>query len=187
MKERSIQQKITSRILLIGGITFLLSLALSCILFLRPLKQDAVSTAEQINQEAVQQMDTLLDFVGDYTENLDLSVAQNSAIMQYFTAPNLQAQNIASLHLNNLISYEGLIRSVIVETDSGPILNSLNKLTDADFALLETDWYRTLSKADFGRGISQVYEVTFNGSTYYTAAYLRNFTITITASPIWCF
>lgn len=175
MKDRSIRKKITARILLIGAVMFLLTTALSYVVFVPPMRRDAVETARQVNTEIVQQMDSILGFVEDYTENLDLSVVQNQSIMQYFRNPSTRNQNVASLHLNNLISYEGLVRSVIIDTDIGPNLDSLNKLTAADYAILETDWYRTLSETTFGRGISPVYQVERNGNTYATAAYVKNF------------
>ena len=162
MKERSIRKKITAQILIIGADMFPLTTALSYVVFVPPMRRDVVETARQVNAEIVQQMDSILGFVEDYTENLDLSVVQNQSIMQYFRNPSTQNQNVAALHLNNLISYEGLVRSVIIDTDIGPNLDSLNKLTAADYAILETDWYKALSKTTFGRGISPVYQVDRN-------------------------
>lgn len=180
MQHHSIKQKITRRILVINLVTFLLTLTLSYVMLVPPLRQDAVETVEQINTEIVQQIDTLVNFVEDYTENLDLSVQQNTIIRQHFDQPNPEQQdpqqlNLAALQLNNLISYEGLVRCVVIETDLGNSLNSLNKFTDEDFEVLRTEWYQNLSEVLFARGVSPVYQVKINGSIYYTAAYVKNF------------
>jgi sensor histidine kinase YesM len=169
------KQKIVGRVLLISMVTFLLSLVLSYYIFVPSLKKKAITNAEQTNAEILQQIDTLNSFVKDYTENLVLAVEKNPEILNYFSEPTERNRQIASLNLNNLTSNEGVARCVIISNDIVPELDSLNKITEADYAVLQSAWYEKLHKAEFGRGFSSVYQVELNRTTYDTAAYMKNF------------
>lgn len=173
--EKSIKEKISRSIILVGVVMFFVSIGFSYFLFIPKMEQEAIDNADNTNMEVVQQINTLVTFVQDYTENLALSVAQNQEILRYFTSPEEQNQNIASLHLNNLISYEGAVRCVMISDGEVPVLDSLNKIADEDRELLQSDWYEQLKNTKFGRGISGVYEVVINNASHYTAAYLKNF------------
>ena len=175
MKIRSIKKKITLRIVLIGVATFLLSLFVSYFAIIPFLRNNAIDKAEKANTEIIQQFDILLSYVEDYTENLVLSVENTPKIMHYFTQPTGQNNNISSLNLNNLVSYEGVVRCVIIENDEGVLLDSLNNITDADYQVIYSEWYQSLHNAEYGRGFSGVYQTERNNRTYYSAAYLKNF------------
>ena len=108
--KKSIREKISGRIIIVGVMMFFASVALSYGLFIPKMEQDAVNGAGDTNAEVIKTIDRQIAFVQDYTENLALSVAQNQEILRYFEIPSTQAKNVASLHLNNLISYEGTVR-----------------------------------------------------------------------------
>ena len=173
--EKSIKEKISGRIILVGAVMFLVSAVCSYILFIPKMEQTAIDNAENTNMEIVQQIDTLVSFVQDYTENLALSVAQNQEILRYFSAPEEQNRNIAALHLNNLISYEGAVRCVMISDGAVPALDSLNKIEEADREILKSEWYSRLKDTKYGRGVSGVYQVELNNAMHYTAAYMKNF------------
>lgn len=173
--EKSIREEISHRIVAVGVMMFFLSIGFSFLLFVPRMEKEAIDNADKTNKEIAQQIDTLFTFVQDYTENLDLSVAQNQEILRYFVAPGEQNRNIASLHLNNLISYEGAVRCVLITDGESPVLDSLNKIAEKDRELLKSQWYGRLKDTSFGRGISGVYEVEINNSKHDTAAYLKNF------------
>lgn len=175
MKKTSIMRKITLRIMLIGLATFVLSLLLSYVLIVPGLRKNAIQTAEKANAEIIQQLDNLYAYVEDYTENLSLSVAQNAKIQEYFALPGTQRQYRAALNLNNLVSHEGVVRCVMIENEDGVRLDSINSITDQDYALLDTDWYRTLHAADYGRSVSCVYPIRWNNRDFLTTAYSKNF------------
>lgn len=173
--KNTIREKISKRIIFIGAVMVVLSFAFFYILFVPKMEEDAVERAENTNMEIVQQIDTLISFVQDYTENLALSVAQNQEILRCFSQPEEQDKNVAALHLNNLISYEGKIRCVMIDDGIVPVLDSLNEVTDEDRQLLESEWYKKVSEADYGRSVSQVYTVEINNAQRLTAAYAKNF------------
>lgn len=173
--EKSIRDKISSRILLIGISMFLISLVLLYVLFVPGMRKNAIDRVENANKEVIQQIDSQMSFVQDYTENLALSVAQNPEILRYFSMPGEQNRNRASLLLNSLISYEGVVRCVMISTGDVTPLDSMNEVTEEDWKVLDSDWYHRLKDTAFGRGISKVYQVETNSGMRYTAAYLKNF------------
>ena len=173
--KKSIREKISGRIIIVGVMMFFASVALSYGLFIPKMEQDAVNGAGDTNAEVIKTIDRQIAFVQDYTENLALSVAQNQEILRYFEIPSTQAKNVASLHLNNLISYEGTVRCVLIADESGVMLDSLNKVEKEDRELVKSKWYKKLRSTTYGRGVSEVYQVDINNTSHYTAAYLKNF------------
>lgn len=171
----SIREKISGRIIMVGVMMFFASIALSYGLFIPKMEQDAVNGAGDTNSEVIKTIDRQIAFVQDYTENLALSVAQNQEILRYFEIPSTQSKNVASLHLNNLISYEGTVRCVFIADEDGILLDSLNKVETEDRELVKSEWYEKLRGTTYGRGVSEVYQVEINNASHYTAAYLKNF------------
>ena len=114
-------------------------------------------------------------FVEDYTENLALSVAQNEGIQLYFQEPTEMNRSIAMLSLNNLTSYEGVVRAVFLEANGVPLLDSLNNIQQEDYQLLGSEWYTDVEHTRFNRTLSPVYEVNIRNTIYYSMAYARNF------------
>lgn len=175
MKKTSIMRKITLRIVLIGLVAFVLSLVFSYLLIVPNLREEAIGTAELANAEIIQRLDSLYSYVEDYTENLSLSVEQNQTIQAYFSNPTLQNQNGAALNLNNLVSHTGVVRCVMIESESGTRVGSINRVTEADYALLKGEWYRAVQSANYARSISPVYQIEWNNRYFSTTAYAKNF------------
>lgn len=173
--EKSIREKISGRIIFVGVLMFFMSIGLSYGLFIPKMEQDAVNGAGDTNAEVIKTIDRQIAFVQDYTENLALSVAQNQEILRYFEIPSTQEKNVAALHLNNLISYEGTVRCVFIADENGVMLDSLNKVEKEDRELVKSKWYERLRSTTYGRGVSEVYQVDINNTSHYTAAYLKNF------------
>lgn len=175
MKRKSIRKQITKRIVQVGICTFFISLVISAVAWIPSLQDRAVKMAENGNEEIVRRMENTLTFLENYTENLALSVAQNAGIQSYFSNPTTTSKNIAMLSLNNLTSYEGMVRAVFIEVNGIPLLDSLSRICDEDYAMLSSEWYLRIHEAEFGRRLSPIYEVTLNHVRYYTVAYARNF------------
>lgn len=81
--KKSIREKISGRIIIVGVMMFFASVALSYGLFIPKMEQDAVNGAGDTNAEVIKTIDRQIAFVQDYTENLALSVAQNQEILRY--------------------------------------------------------------------------------------------------------
>ena len=175
MKRRTIQGKIRKRILLLGIVSFLVSLLISGLFWLPSMRERALSTVKVSNNEIIKRLDSSITFVENYTENLALSVQQNENIQRYFNDPTESNLNIAMLTLNNLTSYEGIVRAVFLEVNDHPLLDTMSRICDEDYALLDSQWYRDIRNSEFCRRLSAVYTVNINHVDYTTVAYARNF------------
>lgn len=172
---RTIQGKLRRRIVLVGLISFFVSLLISLLVWMPSMRARALKAAENGNEEIISRMDSTVDFVDSFTENLALSVQQNVDIMRYFSDPTESNRNIAMLSLSNLTSYEGIVRAVFLEMNGLPLLDSLIRACPEDYTLLQSQWYRDIRDSEFGRRLSGVYNVSINNNDYSTFAYARNF------------
>ena len=173
-RRKGIQSKLRRRIVLVGLISFFVSLLISLLVWMPSMRARALKT-ENGNEEIISRMDSTVDFVDSFTENLALSVQQNADIMRYFSDPTESNRNIAMLSLSNLTSYEGIVRAVFLEMNGLPLLDSLIRACPEDYTLLQSQWYRDIRDSEFGRRLSGVYNVSINNNDYSTFAYARNF------------
>lgn len=174
-RRKGIQSKLRRRIVLMGLISFFVSLLISLLVWMPSMRARALKAAENGNEEIISRMDSTVDFVDSFTENLALSVQQNADIMRYFSDPTESNRNIAMLSLSNLTSYEGIVRAVFLEMNGLPLLDSLIRACPEDYTLLQSQWYRDIRDSEFGRRLSGVYNVSINNNDYSTFAYARNF------------
>lgn len=174
-RRKGIQSKLRRRIVLVGLISFFVSLLISLLVWMPSMRARALKAAENGNEEIISRMDSTVDFVDSFTENLALSVQQNADIMRYFSDPTESNRNIAMLSLSNLTSYEGIVRAVFLEMNGLPLLDSLIRACPEDYTLLQSQWYRDIRDSEFGRRLSGVYNVSINNNDYSTFAYARNF------------
>ena len=174
-RSRSIQGKLRRRIVLVGLASFFVATLLSNLVCVPMLRSRALKTAKNGNEEITSRIDSMLEFIDNYSENLALSVQQNTAIQRYFAEPTASNQNIAMLSLSNLTSYEGIVRAVFLEMNDRPLLDSLSRICEADYELLHAQWYRDIRDSEFCRRLSGVYNVSINNIDYPTVAYARNF------------
>lgn len=174
-RRKGIQNKLRRRIVLVGLISFFVSLLISLLVWMPSMRARALKAAENGNEEIISRMDSTVDFVDSFTENLALSVQQNADIMRYFSDPTESNRNIAMLSLSNLTSYEGIVRAVFLEMNGLPLLDSLIRACPEDYTLLQSQWYRDIRDSEFGRRLSGVYNVSINNNDYSTFAYARNF------------
>ena len=174
-RSRSIQGKLRRRIVLVGLASFFVATLLSNLVWVPMLRSRALKTAKNGNEEITSRIDSMLEFIDNYSENLALSVQQNTAIQRYFAEPTASNQNIAMLSLSNLTSYEGIVRAVFLEMNDRPLLDSLSRICEADYELLHAQWYRDIRDSEFCRRLSGVYNVSINNIDYPTVAYARNF------------
>lgn len=172
---RSIQGKLRRRIVLVGLASFFVATLLSNLVWVPMLRSRALKTAKNGNEEITSRIDSTLEFIDNYSENLALSVQQNTAIQRYFAEPTASNQNIAMLSLSNLTSYEGIVRAVFLEMNDRPLLDSLSRICEADYELLHSQWYQDIRDSEFCRRLSRVYTVSINHVDYPTVAYARNF------------
>ncbi len=175
IKFRSINREMTTRIIIISVITFMISIVLSLVIFVPFLTQNAIENSIKANDEVIEQLEKTMLFVESTTENLAVAVSESVEIQNYFANPSEQNENKATLMLNNLISREGVVRSVVIIPLNSPMLDSMNKLTDEDYFQLDTQWFKELQKNEFASGISPVYTARIGNTDHTTVAYVKNF------------
>ncbi len=175
MKIKSLKKQVFTRISLIGVVMLVLATMLVTTTYVPRELESAINMAERSGEEIVKRMENIMSLTENYTENLALSVSQNADIQRYFEEPTDVNQNISILALNNLTSYEGVVRAVAMEVGEVPLLDSLSRVCEEDEQLLNSDWYHNIKKNQFNRTISNVYKVAINGVEYYTIAYVRSF------------
>ena len=175
MHGRSIMKQVRGRILRIGILTFVVAILLSFIVLFPVLREKAVVNAENANEEIIWQLNTELSFMEKYTDMMALSVAQNRVIQEYFRDPTVQNKNRASLALNNLVSNNGIIRSAYMESNDLLLLDSLNRITEEDVGLLESEWYEKQRSKTFNSGWSPVYMTKIKSVDHYVFAYTKNY------------
>ncbi len=175
MKHKSLKKQVFARFALIGVLMLVLATTVATAVFAPRELQATITDSENNNREIIKQLENLLKMTDSYIENLALSVSHNAEIQNYFDHPDSVTQNIATLALNNLTSYEGVVRAVAMEISDVPSLDSLNRICGEDRELLESDWYRGIEKDRFNRTVSPVYQVQINSVNYYTVAYVRTF------------
>ena len=79
-RRKGIQSKLRRRIVLVGLISFFVSLLISLLVWMPSMRARALKAAENGNEEIISRMDSTVDFVDSFTENLALSVQQNAEI-----------------------------------------------------------------------------------------------------------
>ena len=169
-----IGRKIFFRIIIIGSLTFVITLILSYFTLLPPLKERAITTAQNGNSQIIQQTDYLLSYIQDYEKTIASSPEFNSSLMRYYNNPTNQNYQLVCLSLNNIASLRINVRCIIVETQDGKKFDSISQIDQSDFDLLESNWYEPIRINENAGGFSSIYQVNLNGNQIYTAAYSKN-------------
>lgn len=173
-----IRKKIVSRIVIIGGSTFIIILILAYLMLLPPLKEQAMDNAYNASSQIIWQTDFLLSSIRAYAEDIISSTELKRAFSSYKDNPTSnQTYQIVCLSLNKLASLRPyLIRNIIIESYGGKVFTSIVQVEDSDLDLLESTWYKNLRPIDYASGFSSVDIIPrSNQEDIYTAAYCKNF------------
>lgn len=175
MKRKSFRHQLLNSILRSGILSFSIAILLSFMVFYPILRNNAIKEAENTNTAVLQQLENTLSFAESYMENIAVAVEQNSNIKNYFQDPTTKNKTAASVTLNNLSSYMGMIRGIVVSSGDSPIIDSMANFTEEDYALFETEFFQRMQNASFSRSYSPVYQTSVAYNDYCTVAYARNF------------
>ncbi len=175
MRKKSFQSQLSMSILRSGILSFSIAILLSFLVFYPILRNRAMKEAENTNTAVLQQLENTLSIAESYMETIAVAVEQNSNIKNYFQDTTMKNKTAASVTLNNLSSYMGMIRGIVVSSEDAPIIDSMANFTKEDYRLLETEFFGRMKNASFGRAFSQVYQISVAYNNYYTVAYARNF------------
>lgn len=175
MKKKSFRWQLLFSILKSGVIAFAIAIAVSLLVFFPFLRNNAIKSAENVNTTVLQHIENTLSFAEGYTENIAAAVEQNSDIRKYLANPTDTNKTRASVTLNNLSSYMGMVRGIALASPNVPIIDSMTNFTEADYELFEMEFFQKMQTGTFSRSYSQVYLAAVGNKEYVSVAYARNF------------
>ena len=93
---------------------------------------------------------------------------QNNDIQTYLRNPDTKNKTRASVRLNNLTSYMGMIRGIAIIGQNAPAIDSLTNIVQEDLNVLDSENFSNMMSTGFGRSYSPVYQVTVGSNSYCT-------------------
>ena len=158
-----------------GIIAFVISAGISFSLLFPGFKKKEVQMSENTTESLLQLLDNTFSLVEDYMGNVAATIEQNYDVQMYLRHPNTKNKTKASVRLNNLASYMGMIRGIALVGENVPLIDSMTNIVQEDLAVVESNNFEEMQKNGFGRLYSPVYYVTVGSNTYSTVAYARNY------------
>lgn len=172
-RSSKIVRKIIKTILVLEIISLIITVFLSYFILWPRLKNSAISKASATNAEIANQINTAVTTMADLSGFIQNSSQLHQALDDYHHHPNDQYYNRVCLVINNLTSSISSIRGVILDEGNGTAYTSIINLSDRDFVLLETPWYKNLQRSAYSKGYSSIYSVR-QQTEFYTMAYVSN-------------
>lgn len=162
--------------ILTGGlISFIIAIGISFGFFFPVFKENEVQISENTTASLLQHVENTLSLVENYMENVAATVEQNNDIQTYLRNPDTKNKTRASVRLNNLTSYMGMIRGTAIIGQNAPAIDSLTNIVQEDLNVLDSENFSNMMSTGFGRSYSPVYQVTVGSNSYCTVAYARNY------------
>ena len=162
--------------ILTGGlISFIIAIGISFGFFFPVFKENEVQISENTTASLLQHVENTLSLVENYMENVAATVEQNNDIQTYLRNPDTKNKTRASVRLNNLTSYMGMIRGIAIIGQNAPAIDSMTNIVQEDLNVLDSENFSNMMSTGFGRSYSPVYQVTVGSNSYCTVAYARNY------------
>lgn len=162
--------------ILTGGIVaFIVAIGISFGFFYPTFKEREVKISENTTVSLLQHMENTLSLVENYMENVAATVEQNNDIQSYLENPDAKNNTRASVRLNNLTSYMGMIRGIAIAGQNAPAIDSMTNIGDEDREIIASDDFQQMISTGFSRSYSPVYKAQIGSNSYYTVAYARNY------------
>lgn len=158
-----------------GIIAFVISAGISFSFLFPGFKKKEVQMSENTTESLLQLLENTFSLVEDYMGNAAATVEQNYDVQMYLRYPDTKNKTKASVRLNNLASYMGMIRGIALVGENAPVIDSMTNIVQEDLAVVESDNFEEMRKNGFGRLYSPVYYATVGSNTYCTVAYARNY------------
>lgn len=158
-----------------GIIAFVISAGISFSLLFPGFKKKEVQMSENTTESLLQLLDNTFSLVEDYMGNVAATIEQNYDVQMYLRHSNTKNKTKASVRLNNLASYMGMIRGIALVGENAPLIDSMTNIVQEDLAVVESNNFEEMQKNGFGRLYSPVYYATVGSNTYCTVAYARNY------------
>ena len=72
-------------------------------------------------------------------ENVAATVEQNNDVQTYLRNPDTKNKTRASVRLNNLTSYMGMIRGIAIIGQNAPAIDSMTNIVQEDLNVLDSE------------------------------------------------
>lgn len=162
--------------ILTGGlVAFIVATGISFGFFYPTFKECEVKISENTTASLLQHMENTLSLVENYMENVAATVEQNNDIQNYLKNPDAKNSTSASVRLNNLTSYMGMIRGIAIAGQNAPTIDSMTNIGAEDYKIIESDEFQEMTETGFSRSYSSVYQTKIGSKSYFTVAYARNY------------
>ena len=162
--------------ILTGGlVAFIVATGISFGFFYPTFKEREVKISENTTASLLQHMENTLSLVENYMENVAATVEQNNDIQNYLKNPDAKNSTSASVRLNNLTSYMGMIRGIAIAGQNAPTIDSMTNIGAEDYKIIESDEFQKMTETGFSRSYSSVYQTKIGSKSYFTVAYARNY------------
>ena len=162
--------------ILTGGlVAFIVATGISFGFFYPTFKEREVKISENTTASLLQHMENTLSLVENYMENVAATVEQNNDIQNYLKNPDAKNSTNASVRLNNLTSYMGMIRGIAIAGQNAPTIDSMTNIGAEDYKIIESDEFQKMTETGFSRSYSSVYQTKIGSKSYFTVAYARNY------------
>ena len=162
--------------ILTGGlVAFIVATGISFGFFYPTFKEREVKISENTTASLLQHMENTLSLVENYMENVAATVEQNNDIQNYLKNPDAKNSTSASVRLNNLTSYMGMIRGIAIAGQNAPTIDSMTNIGAEDYEIIESDEFQKMTETGFSRSYSSVYQTKIGSKSYFTVAYARNY------------
>ena len=106
--------------------------------------------SENTTASLLQHVENTLSLVENYMENVAATVEQNNDIQTYLRNPDTKNKTRASVRLNNLTSYMGMIRGIAIIGQNAPAIDSMTNIVGrsecagfGEFSNMTEHWFQS--------------------------------------------
>ncbi len=170
-------RQLAFRVIIIGLAVILLITAVALYVLRPPLRNNAVETAEIVSDQIMMMADQRLEYIKDYSDIVTSSLSFRKDFLAFVNnRRSIHREKAFSFTLNNQISARNNIRGIIVETEDGRRVDSLNSLSAAELDILNSEWYRDVKETG-NSGFSRIVRLNTPVGEVLSSAYSKKCTI----------
>lgn len=178
MKPRNrITRKIILRILIIETLIFIILIPVFYSFLIIPLRNNAITEADDTNTEIVHLIDNTLSSVKGYINIIASSADLKKELYNVTESPDSgQYSNKLGLELNHFVAINSNVRAISLQTN-GHLYKSIGTTAEDYPKSFNSEWYAKIVSNQFISGFSPIYPVEISQLPLYTVAFSRSFFI----------
>lgn len=176
MSESKLQNKTILLVFQIYLTVLAVSLILSYFLVVSPLKKDAVDNYSEQNKYILDEVDSVLNTVKEYTNYIAYSEDFHLKLSSYLRQPDdpLVRFELETLLYNDRNLKQG-IQDVVLDIEGYDKITSILELEAEEQALLDSEWYAKIRKKSYSGGFSRGITIIQNENPVKLIAYSKSY------------